>query len=60
MYTSLILMTIIVSLSTTVDRGVAIFKFLMALFGILLTLTMASIMSVITNDTFYPEVKYCS
>jgi VanZ family protein len=44
-YIGLVLMTIIISLTTTVDRGIGIFIFLMCLFGILLIITMAGILS---------------
>jgi hypothetical protein len=55
-YVGLILMAIIVSLTTPVDRGVAYFKFLMVCFGILLLLTMAGIIVYLAETGFFPEV----
>lgn len=49
-------MAIIISLTTTVDRGVAIFTFLMTLFGTLLVLTMSGIIFYLADQGFYPEV----
>lgn len=43
MYIALIVMAIIISLTTPVERGMAYFKFLMAFFGVLLLITMAGI-----------------
>jgi uncharacterized membrane protein len=43
MYIALIVMAIIISLTTPVERGIAYFKFLMAFFGVLLLITMAGI-----------------
>lgn len=43
-YISLVMMAIIISLTTTVDRGKGIFLFLMVLFGTLLLVTMAGIL----------------
>ena len=47
-------MAIIISLSTTVDKGVAIFHFLMALFGLMLAFTMGGIILYLVNTGFYP------
>lgn len=44
LYMGLILMTIIVSLTTPVDRGAIYFKFLMIMFGLLLMTTMLGIL----------------
>lgn len=54
-YVSLVMMTIIISLTTTVDRGIGIFLFLMCLFGILLMTTMAGILTYLIDTGFYPE-----
>jgi|SRR4051794_5427114 hypothetical protein len=54
-YISLVIMTLIISLTTTVDRGIAIFKFLMFLFGFLLILTMSGIVLYLIDTGFYPE-----
>ncbi len=43
MYIALIVMAIIISLTTPVDRGIAYFKFLMGFFGVLLLITMGGI-----------------
>lgn len=53
-YVSLVIMTLIISLTTTVDRGVAIFKFLMCLFGFLLILTMSGIILYLIRTGFVP------
>jgi chitin synthase len=42
-YIGLIVMAIIISLTTPVDRGISYFKFLMAFFGVLLLITMSGI-----------------
>ena len=42
-YIALILMAVIISLTTPVERGIGYFSFLMSVFGILLLLTMAGI-----------------
>lgn len=55
-YISLVIMALIISLTTTVDRGVGIFVFLMSLFGFLLLVTMGGIMLYLIRSGFYPEV----
>jgi len=50
-------MALIISLTTTVDRGIGIFIFLMCLFGFLLLFTMAGIMMYLARTGFYPEIK---
>lgn len=42
-YIALIVMAIIISLTTPVERGIAYFNFLMVIFGLLLLLTMCGI-----------------
>jgi hypothetical protein len=53
-YVSLVIMALIISLTTTVDRGVAIFKFLMFLFGTLLCFTMSGIVFFLIKTGFVP------
>lgn len=53
-YIGMVVMALIVSLTTPVDRGVVYFKFLMVVFGILLVSTMAGIISYLINTGFYP------
>ena len=44
-YISMVIMALIISLTTTVDRGSSIFLFLMFLFGCLLMITMFGIIT---------------
>jgi chitin synthase len=53
----MIVMALIVSLTTPVDRGIAYFNFLMGMFGVLLLLTMVGIIFYLTQTGFYPAVK---
>jgi chitin synthase len=53
----LIIIAVIISLSTTVDKGISIFVFLMAIFGILLIFTMTGIMFYLARTGFNPEVE---
>jgi hypothetical protein len=55
LYISLVIMTLIISLTTTVDRGESIFLFLMAIFGVLLILTMSGIIIYLSTVGFYPH-----
>lgn len=57
-YIFLIMMALIISLTTTVDRGIGIFIFLMCLFGLLLLLTMGGIILYLIKTGFYPEVMH--
>lgn len=57
-YIFLIMMALIISLTTTVDRGIGIFIFLMCLFGILLIMTMGGIILYLIKTGFYPEVMH--
>jgi chitin synthase len=57
-YIALVIMTLIISLTTTVDRGISIFIFLMCLFGFLLLCTMGGIIMYLIKTGFYPEVMY--
>ncbi len=52
------MMALIISLTTTVDRGIGIFVFLMVLFGTLLLLTMAGIIMYLIKTGLYPEVEH--
>jgi uncharacterized membrane protein (DUF373 family) len=56
-YIAMIVMALIVSLTTPVDRGIAYFNFLMGMFGFLLLLTMVGIIFYLTQTGFYPAVK---
>jgi hypothetical protein len=56
-YISLVGMTLIISLSTTVDKGISIFIFLMTIFGFLLLLTMGGIILYLIDTGLYPEVQ---
>ena len=49
-------MTLIISLTAPVDTGAIYFKFLMVIFGMLLILTMAGIISYLILTGFYPLV----
>jgi hypothetical protein len=53
-YVSLVIMALIISLTTTVDRGIGIFIFLMCLFGVLLMFTMAGIVMYLVQTGFFP------
>ena len=44
------------ALTTTVDRAISVYKFLMALFGVLLVSSMAGIIYFMIQTGFYPEV----
>lgn len=58
LYIALIVMAIIISLTTPVDRGISYFKFLMAFFGILLLITMAGIIYYLIEQGLFPTVKH--
>lgn len=47
-YIGLIVMAMIISLTTPVERGISYFNFLMAIFGFLLLLTMSGIIYYLT------------
>jgi hypothetical protein len=49
-------MGLIISLTTPVERGIAYFNFLMAIFGLLLVLTMAGIIYYLIDTGFYPPI----
>jgi len=53
-YLSLVAMTLIISLSTTVDKGISIFTFLMAIFGFLLIMTMGGIILYLIDTGLFP------
>jgi hypothetical protein len=50
----MILLVLIVSLTMPVDRGIGIFKFLMAMFGVLLVICMSGIIFYLSKTGFYP------
>ena len=55
-YMALIIMGVVVSLTTPVDRGVIYFKFLMVTFGLLLVFTEIGIVAYLVTTGFYPKV----
>ena len=57
-YLFLVLMAIIISLTTPVDRGASYFKFLMVAFGLLLVITMIGIIAYLAKTGFWPNVSY--
>ena len=56
-YISMVIMALIISLTTTVDRGVSIFIFLMCMFGFLLIITMVGITAFLVSTGFNAQTK---
>ena len=54
-YLSLLLLTLVISLTTPVDKGIVYYSFLMAMFGILLCISMAGIIFYLIKSGFMPE-----
>lgn len=56
-YLFLLSLSIVMSLTTSVDRAIGIFKFLLALFGFLIVVSMVGIIYFLIQTGFYAEVK---
>ena len=54
-YLFLLSLSLIMALTTTVDRAISIYLFLMALFGVLLVSSMIGIIYYMIQTGFYPE-----
>lgn len=56
MYIGLIFMTIVLSLTIPVERGIVYFNFLMVLFGLLMTVSFIATIMFLAGQSLFPEV----
>ena len=55
LYLALVFCSILVSLTRPVEHGIWLFKFLMFVFGMLMTITLSGILFYLSETGFYPE-----